>query len=84
MTETPTTAPSDSPEPPELLKVAEVAARLRVSPMTVRRWISAGDLPTVAAGPRTRRVSVEDLDAYLAAAGATSTWSVSTPMGTRL
>lgn len=74
-----THAPADTgtTTTPELLTVAEVATHLRVSTMTVRRWIDAGDLPAVKVG-RQRRVAVDDLNAYLQAAG-TSSWRVSTP-----
>lgn len=48
----------------EYLTVEEVAARLHVSTRTVRRWISAGTLPSVRAG---RRVLVDaaDITAFL-------------------
>lgn len=48
-----------------LLTVAEVAAALRVSTMTVYRLINAGDLPAARIG-RSFRVRTEDLDRYLA------------------
>jgi excisionase family DNA binding protein len=47
-----------------LLTVAEVAAALRVSTMTVYRLINAGDLPAARIG-RSFRVRTEDLDRYL-------------------
>lgn len=46
------------------LTVGEVAAMLRVSPMTVYRRINAGELPAVRIG-RSFRVREEDLDRYL-------------------
>jgi excisionase family DNA binding protein len=48
-----------------LLTVAEVAAALRVSTMTVYRLINAGDMPAARIG-RSFRVRTEDLDRYLA------------------
>jgi len=47
------------------LTVAEVAATLRVSNMTVYRLISAGRLPAVRVG-RSYRLRQDDLDRYLA------------------
>jgi excisionase family DNA binding protein len=53
----------------QLLTLPEVAERLRISTRTVKRWIAAGSLPIVrvSASPYGRRVSVADLDAYVAA-----------------
>ncbi len=48
-----------------LLTVAEVAAHLRVSTMTVYRLLKAGELPSVRIG-KSFRVREDDLDAYLA------------------
>jgi excisionase family DNA binding protein len=45
--------------------VAEVAARLRVSTMTVYRLIKAGELPAVRIG-KSYRIRTDDLDRYLA------------------
>lgn len=47
------------------LTVAEVAAILRVSTMTVYRLIKAGNLPAVRIG-KSYRVAEDDVDAYLA------------------
>jgi len=47
------------------LTVAEVAAILRVSTMTVYRLIKAGNLPAVRVG-KSYRVAEDDVDAYLA------------------
>lgn len=46
----------------ELLLVREVAALMRVSPMTIYRLIKAGDLPAVKVGKnyRLRRFDVEE------------------------
>lgn len=51
--------------PPPLLTPAEVAEQLRVSTMTVRRLIAAGDLPAYRFG-RQVRIEPSDLDTYLA------------------
>ena len=48
------------------LTVAEVAALMRVSKMTVYRLVHSGGLPAVRVG-RSFRVSDSDVDAYLAA-----------------
>ena len=48
----------------ELLTVAEVAERLRVHPITVRRHIKAGRLRAVRFG-RSVRVRASDLESYL-------------------
>ena len=47
------------------LTVAEVAAIVRVSTMTVYRLIKAGDLAAVRVG-KSYRLREEDVDAYLA------------------
>ncbi len=47
------------------LTVAEVAAILRVSTMTVYRLIKAGELPTVRVG-KSYRLREDDVDAYVA------------------
>ena len=48
----------------KLLKAGEVAERLAVSPVTVRKWIFAGRLPTVRLG-RAVRVKEEDIEALV-------------------
>ena len=48
-----------------LLTVAEVAAAMRVSTMTVYRLIKAGDLPAVRVG-HNYRIRGADVDRYLA------------------
>jgi excisionase family DNA binding protein len=58
--------PSDSRRPEsQFVTVAEVAAQLRVSNMTVYRLVQAGDLPAVRVG-RSYRLREEDVDRYLA------------------
>jgi len=51
----------------QYLTVDEAAQELRVHPETVRRFISAGDLPVTRLGHRTLRIKREDWDAFLAA-----------------
>ena len=46
------------------LTIAEVAAKMRVSKMTVYRMVHNGDLPAVRVG-RSFRVTEEDLNEYL-------------------
>jgi excisionase family DNA binding protein len=48
----------------QFVTVAEVAAQLRVSNMTVYRLIQAGDLPSVRVG-RSYRIREDDVDRYL-------------------
>ncbi len=49
---------------PEFMTVAEVAARMRVSKMTVYRLLHGGELPAVRVG-RSFRVREDDVDDYL-------------------
>lgn len=53
--------------PPVFLTVAEVAAVMRVSKMTVYRLVHSGELPAVRVG-KSFRVPQGALDAYLEAA----------------
>ncbi len=50
----------------ELLTVKEVAARLKVNPQTVRRWIRSGRLPAVRVSARGYRVRAAELRRFLA------------------
>lgn len=50
---------------PETLKVAEVAAKLRVDPRTVYRMIDRGELPAIRIG-RLIRIPTEALEEMLA------------------
>lgn len=54
---------------PRFLTIAEVAARLRVSNMTVYRMVHAGELRAVRVR-RSMRVPIPALEAYLRNAGA--------------
>lgn len=49
---------------PKFLTIAEVAAIMRVSKMTVYRLVHGGDLPAVRVG-RSFRVSEDDVNEYL-------------------
>ena len=49
----------------DFLTVAEVAATLRVSTMTVYRLIKAGELPAVRVG-KSYRLAVDDVDRFIA------------------
>ncbi len=59
----PTSGPGD-PSESTFLTVAEVAARMRVSKMTVYRLLHDGELPAVRVG-RSFRVTEADLHEYL-------------------
>jgi excisionase family DNA binding protein len=59
--------------PSEFLTTTEVAARLRVNVATVRRMITAGQLPAVRAGKQ-YRVERDAVDAAI------SSWRTSTPI----
>ena len=50
---------------PRLLSIETVAATVDVSPKTVRRWISAGELPVHRLG-RQLRISEADLAVFIA------------------
>ncbi len=47
------------------LTPAQVADELHVTVVTVRRWITNGQLPAAKAGPRKWMVRRSDLDAFL-------------------
>lgn len=50
----------------EYLTVTEVAARLKVTPLTVRRWLRAGSLGGIALDDRAAcRIGANDLEAFL-------------------
>ena len=49
---------------PELLTLAEVARRLRIHPLTLRKDVDSGRLPVVTIGQR-KRVRADDLARYL-------------------
>ncbi|MGH2584581.1 MAG: helix-turn-helix domain-containing protein [Dehalococcoidia bacterium] len=49
----------------DLLTVAEAARLLRVSRVTMRRWLKQGRLPSYRVGPRSVRVRREDLEKVL-------------------
>ena len=50
----------------EYLTVSEVAKRLKVTPLTVRRWINAGSLAGIQLGDRAGwRITETDLQTFL-------------------
>jgi len=49
-----------------LLTVPEVAERLRLGVVTIKRLIKRGELNAIKLGPNTVRVAESDLTAYLA------------------
>lgn len=51
----------------ELLTVSEVAQRVKVTPLTVRRWINAGELPGSKPGGDKAgwRIDADDLTAFI-------------------
>ncbi len=53
----------------DLLTVPEAAERLKVSGVTVSRWIKQGRLRALKVGPRAVRIREEDLDRIMAPAG---------------
>ncbi len=55
---------SESIPDPKFLTIAEVAAMMRVSKMTVYRLVHGGDLPAVRVG-RSFRVTEDDVNDYL-------------------
>jgi excisionase family DNA binding protein len=65
------TNPTDTEQPEQLLTTAEVARELRVSTVTVRRWMDDGTLPGFTRG-RTRRISRASFDQFLAESTRTS------------
>jgi excisionase family DNA binding protein len=53
----------------QYLTPAQVADELHVTVVTVRRWITTGQLVASKAGPRKWMVRRSDLDAFLASGG---------------
>jgi excisionase family DNA binding protein len=51
----------------QLLTLQQVADALGVSYYTARKWAVSGRLPSVALGPRTRRVPAQQLAKFIAA-----------------
>jgi excisionase family DNA binding protein len=57
----------------EYLTPKEIAALLRVSPMTVYRMINDGEMRGIRVGGRSMRVARPDFEAYLAASAISTT-----------
>ena len=53
---------------PDLLTTAEAAKLLKVSPVTISRWLKQGRLPAYRLGPRAVRIRRTDLDSLLSPA----------------
>lgn len=51
----------------KLLTVLEVAQEVRVTPLTVRRWVNAGDLPATKPGGNKAgwRIDADDLATFM-------------------
>lgn len=64
-----TTQTQPPAEPPDLLTLEDVAARLQVGVTTIRRMIAAGTIPAFKLGARVWRVRRVDYEAYLAGLG---------------
>lgn len=56
-------------QPTELLTLAETAQLLKVSVVTLKRWLRQGHLTAYRVGPRALRIRRTDLDALLSPAG---------------
>ena len=48
-----------------LLRISEVAARLKISKWTVYHWVSIGRLKSIKLGGRLRRVREDDLERFI-------------------
>ncbi len=53
----------------DLLTIPEAAAALKVSPVTIARWLKQGRLPAYRMGPRAVRIRREDLTEVLTPSG---------------
>jgi excisionase family DNA binding protein len=67
----------------ELLTVPEAAEVLKVSAVTVSRWLKQGRLPAYRVGPRAVRIRRADIDHILAPAVATANGTPESPYSTR-
>jgi excisionase family DNA binding protein len=52
---------------PQLLTVREAAEALRVNYDTARLWVLSGRIPSIAFGPRTRRIPAIELAKFISA-----------------
>ena len=53
----------------DLLTIPEAAAALKVSPVTIARWLKQGRLPAYRMGPRAVRIRRDDLTEVLKPSG---------------
>jgi excisionase family DNA binding protein len=53
----------------QYLTPTQLAEELQVTTITVRRWITSGQLPAAKAGPRKWRIRRSDVDRFLTGAG---------------
>lgn len=70
--------------PGELLTVPEAAEVLKVSAVTVSRWLKQGRLPAYRVGPRAVRIRRSDIDDILAPAAAMARDTAGSPSSTRV
>ena len=56
---------SEQESPLQLLTVGEAAALLKVTPITVYRWLASGELPKVKLARRVVRIRREDLERFI-------------------
>lgn len=56
---------SKQEDPLQLLTVEEVAELLKVSPITIYRWLDSGQLPKVKFSRRAVRIKREDLQRFI-------------------
>lgn len=61
------------------LTVTEIARALRVSEMTVRRWITACRLPAIKVGPKSYRVPESSYQGFIAERTVTPTAPMTIP-----
>ncbi len=50
---------------PQMLTVREAAAALRINYDTARLWVTSGRIPSIALGPRTRRIPALQLAKFI-------------------
>lgn len=65
----------------DLLTIPEAAAALKVSPVTIARWLKQGRLPAYRMGPRAVRIRRDDLTEVLKPSGHAETGGAETASG---